>query len=629
MSNALEAPLADRSNILECIETRQVFHEKRDQALTNPENARDKLLPYANLTLIMSKAKGLIASDSAWLPTSKGSSDPYAMAFVDDVESGHTNTINSTTEPEWMDLSEGSYEEVKKDNEIKIPIDTAHSVIQIQVLDEDTANSDDLLGFVEFPVADLPTDGTTVEGWFDLTPKERLQGNASDRIALALQGKDVDGTQESGDAEHEYGKAGSIYLIMKLEIVSGDASDEFYAFCLPPPTFKEYPIGGFKRKHEPMDVQSLVDGITMLQSGILDGFVRPFTAFHRYVFTWKEKWLSAIVCLFACIVAMEPFYLGFSFFFVQGLFLLLLKDPVRRSRMGADPNNAPLSQAGYELMAWCGNGETMTVWLERVVAVMHGKVTNRKRLREFAAFSFDTENKPVTDYMDLKKQLRKAANIGKDDGEEDKKFVEFDTKPLAEGTLIANQSGKLGRIQKCLNPSAKGEWKYDVAFGKGKDPQVQSGIDGDELDARTDLSWMSNQAVLMVIPNSLEDQVNNMTPKVTSLARQVQKAAFTASSIVSWEGSKIPTLYLVLAFWALSGLSFLIAAYGETWIMWILTLIVKIVAVVIVIGVHLYGADFMVHHRVKVHADKDVQSHKDKDPMTAWGKFLTKEPQTK
>jgi len=60
-----------------------------------------------------------------------------------------------------------------------------------------------------------------------------------------------------------------------------------------------------------------------------------------------------------------------------------------------------------------------------------------------------------------------------------------------------------------------------------------------------------------------------------------------------------------------------------------LTLIVKLIGVVIVLGVHLYGADFMVHHRVKVHADKDVQAHKDKEPMTAWGKFLTKEPQTK
>merc|ERR1712224_726438 len=138
---------------------------------------------------------------------------------------------------------------------------------------------------------------------------------------------------------------------------------------------------------------------------------------------------------------------------------------------------------------------------ERVVAIMHGKVVNRKRLREFAAFSLNSQNLPVTDYQDLKRQLRRAAA---DIEDAEKKFVEFPNKPLPDGTLITDQAGRLGRINKCNNPSDRSDWKYDVAFGKGKDPKVEPGLSGDDLDSRMDLGWIANPAVLAVIPDGLE-----------------------------------------------------------------------------------------------------------------------------
>ena len=93
--------------------------------------------------------------------------------------------------------------------------------------------------------------------------------------------------------------------------------------------------------------------------------------------------------------------------------------------------------------------------------------------------------------------------------------------------------------------------------------------------------------------------MNNLQPKVDNLARKVQSVAYKLHSILAWDGEVMNTLYLFLGLFFLSIIFF-------------------------VIGIHLYGADFMVRHRNKVHVDKDVSDHKDNDCAVKWLFFENK-----
>ncbi|CAK0867807.1 unnamed protein product, partial [Prorocentrum cordatum] len=147
----------DGTPILERIEHRVSFHDNRDRALSFPELARDQLAHYAVLHVTLVKA----------------SSDPYVVVLVEDNELERTPAVKCSLEPEWNCTKE-------------VPIHTANDVVQLRVMDEDLLTSDDLLGFVEFPVSGLPIN-EPVRGWLSLTAKDcppdrgsRLEAEGSD-----------------------------------------------------------------------------------------------------------------------------------------------------------------------------------------------------------------------------------------------------------------------------------------------------------------------------------------------------------------------------------------------------------------------------------------------------------------
>lgn len=229
---------------------------------------------------------------------------------------------------------------------------------------------------------------------------------------------------------------------------------------------------------------------------------------------------------------------------------------------------------------------------------------------------------PVTDYKDIKAQLRKASTRNFPAKTDEKPFVTFPEEPLAADTLVSHADGRLGQISKCINPSEKNpsKWKYQVGFGDGKEADI-SECDGDDLCVRMNLRWMSKDVVLGLIPNSLEDTVNDMQPKVDSLGRKLSSVAYTLNSIVSWNGKVVNTLFIDLGLFFLSFIFFLAAYYGNGWVMVIAIFLGKIILVAAVLAIHVYGADFMVLHRTKAHASKDVEDHKAKDYKNKWPFF--------
>lgn len=498
---------------------RDNFHQTRSRALCRPERAQDQLTAYASLAVHAVKARGLIASDAGWgvgFMKTKDKSDPYVQIFLDDCLKGETQRLDGTTNPDWGD--KGVFEEFDVQN--------AGSYVRIMVMDYDMANSDDLLGFVEFPVADLPL-RETLSGWFQLFPKEKLQGTVEQRI-----------TQSHPDEGGKDKDCGAIYLKLTMSLgEEGDPSDEWYSHCLPEPKSKEFPTTGFQRDLEPPDAQGLYDAAMSLQTSILDGFVRPCGGCVNYLFTWREKLFTLIFLIWAVVMCIFPQFLLGGIFGICALFLISLASSARRRRMAAHPASAPLNQEGYETIAELGNTEKMTQWLERVVAVMHGKVVDREQLRNFAAFAFE-EGEPVTTYKDLKAQLREAA-AGRDDlGLKADSFIKFDPNPIKDESLVKcpdREGNILGEIKSCKNPKAPpGTRTYVVEFQNSDGTPSAEECDEEDLEANMDLRWMAKKVVRALIPDFLENQISLHQGPVERMSEKAGNAAETCNDIVSW-----------------------------------------------------------------------------------------------
>jgi hypothetical protein len=564
--NSIEGKVAQRIN----------FHAERSKALFFPTRARDKLTCYAELDLKIVKARDILAGDL------HGTSDPYVQIFVDDVEKARTQTILLTTDPIW------NYSKV-------LPIKNPGSVVQLQICDYDFPDDDDLLGFVEFPIAILPP-GDVIRGWFCITPQKRLTGSAPDRVA-----RELNRTAKE--------TCGSIYLEMELRIVAGDVSDEFYAWCLPQPTFHDFPDGGLRKSHEHLDGQAFVDALMGLKRNLLNLYLHPLLGILLYILQWNDIPLTLLVLTAWCLVGFYPDKAMSVFLGLFGLILCSLYSEGRRAAVVAHPSTVPLNDEGYKAVAKFQNSDKTYAFLTRVITNMHGKVLDSDRAREFAAFA--TEGKaPVCSYASLKKQLLRAAD-------REQSWVTFKKKPYDAGALI-QWCGEDGEVVKCLNPGDEpGGWRYLILLDKTKaeaenkaatdddengglaqhivehgvvrrgavvnmvtgaaklaDKTVNAATDltkksvnmvigdnletpevhGDELEARVDVRWMRNDVVLALIPDSVETMVQGLLPTVRSASDGAKVGAEKLEDILSWR-SPAKTFAIVMG---LLGLSFLL-----------------------------------------------------------------------
>jgi len=532
------------------------FHENRKMCLKNPKTAKDKLLPYATLSVKVVKVTGLLAgADSAGIAETltsffkksdgktKADPDPFAVLYVNDVEKGKSERKDDNRNPvfNWSPKE-------------PLPISHPQSVLRVEIKDYDAGlmgGHGDLLGWVEVPIADLPY-GDKVTGVFDLFPVLVLEGSAPERMEMLCNGsKKANQKQKEqmlAEVAEDVRKIGSVALELTLEHgADGDEDDEWYANCLAAPNFTSYPHHGPPKEHEPLRMQNVYDDGMRLKTGLIDGIVGPCAGCCAYTMHWHEPCFTFLFLGLFVLGCVYTTYMTAILFAIPGIFLLCLASQSRRHAMSYNPSTAPLDDEGFTAICNFDDIDKMEEYLTRVVLAMNGKVVDPDGLREFASFCF-ADGQPEYAYEDLKGELRDAQ---KDLEEGQTKFCEFSDKPYAEDTLVEDQDGSIGTVVKCDTPGGKsGEREYTVNFTRGETIGKEKRT-GDQLQAYMDFRWMSSTIVRKVIPDGLEDTIMNFGHKFKSNGDAVDKLQHRLHAVFSWE-SKGKTCAIVMVFFVIS-----------------------------------------------------------------------------
>jgi len=204
----------------------------------------------------------------------------------------------------------------------------------------------------------------------------------------------------------------------------------------------------------------------------------------------------------------------------------------------ASPEEVPLDDDGYKLIAETRDTDAAVAYLERVAFALQGTVADADKLREFAAFSSNDGEVVAESYADLKRQLhiaRLAAKTG--DKEKEKEaaspLVKTEDKPLKKGALV-QRSGRKGEVISCKNPDEVLTWEYEVQFDDGKEPEA---VSADLLDSRMDMRWMSGDAMLALIPNSVEDSLVGWTAFFRNLTATLHGVEKPIREVAGWKDS--------------------------------------------------------------------------------------------
>lgn len=149
------------------------FNEHRWRCIFSPKHAQGTLKPFATLGIRVNHCRDLIGNKSSTF-TRAPSSDPYYEIYVDDILKYTSGVVHNTVNPNF------------KEGVVDVSIHHPMSIVRVQIMDEQsTINkvflTDDILGFVEFPVADLSL-GEAVHGLYELRFRTMLIGSAQDRV---------------------------------------------------------------------------------------------------------------------------------------------------------------------------------------------------------------------------------------------------------------------------------------------------------------------------------------------------------------------------------------------------------------------------------------------------------------
>lgn len=479
--------------ILEHAENRPSFHEQRHLAYDKPARANDRLAAYAVLDLKIIKASNLSANNQNFgvAPTS----DPYIEVYVDDVLKDKSQKVDLTVNPVWNWTP-------KNGIEIRNPA----SIVLLRVMDSQIVLSDDPLGFVEFPIADLPLNDT-LRGWFRLSHPEELVGTAADRLKRAL----------AREMEED---CGAVLLEATLSINSGDESDERFAWCLPPPSFQVYDA-----ELPGLDAQGMIDKIFVIKTYVFY-LIRPVFAFLSITLEWKDPVLSFAVFATIIGISFQPFFFLTGVLTLIGVFLLLLSDAGRRNRICAHPSFVDLDDEGYRLVSEMRDTDKMAIFVQRVVAALNGKVLDKDKFREFCAFCAKF-GQPVTAFENLKHQLVMASKLPDP-------FINCSPVPFKPGTLVRKGASRLGEITECVNPQEPLEWRYKVNFQiRNNETKIET-VACEELESRTDLRWMANKTVLALIPDSVEASIGAFHPTLDSIVYKLKSTYVSLRDILAW-----------------------------------------------------------------------------------------------
>jgi len=159
------------------------FEQYRWRCIFSPDRARGTLKAFATLSINVLYARDLIGVKSHNLGA-EASSDPYFEIYVDDKLMYRSNYVYNTIHPNF------------KSEPQLISIYHPKSIVRLQIVDAQTGiaryiSADEILGFVEFAVADLPIE-RSVSGLFELRFRTMLQGRGPDRVKMHVKMRDED-----------------------------------------------------------------------------------------------------------------------------------------------------------------------------------------------------------------------------------------------------------------------------------------------------------------------------------------------------------------------------------------------------------------------------------------------------
>lgn len=360
----------------------------------------DSLQPYGQLRLHIHRASELRPTDV------NGRCDAYCKVYLNDEIEGKSEPIWFSREPVW-------------NWEIELDIFSPLSVVLIKVMDRDFVNKSDLIGFVEFCVADLQPN-TATSGWFELRLPSRLDGLAQTRLRSHMSARDgprakswhkPDETQPGrrsipfsccmskkamkeelssvreallGNASRQ--NAGHIF--MKLEwTAAAEHGDEWYAFGLPRPNgiYYESMVG-----YDELDLQHLYSDVMAIKRLIWDSMLFPSFLFLAYITSWQSWILSSLILAWWWLVCIWPPCFPPSLPLCAAFLLFLLRQPRWHDViLFGHERVAPLTYEGFAMVASWNEPARMAVWFQRFVEErLQAKINDAEQFHAFAALTF-------------------------------------------------------------------------------------------------------------------------------------------------------------------------------------------------------------------------------------------------
>jgi len=574
---SLDAAAADQDNadnFLVQLQERDPFPEHRWRCLFNTVRAEQTLTHWAKLDVSIISAVDLIdPADTYFVDSSANSS---VMVFSDDVFVYQT-LAECGQNPQWNHAG-------------FLNIIAPGSMVRIHVR-HIRGNSDIGIGFVEFCAGDLPFD-QDIEGWFELrfeerlhltskvryeqhcrrrddvganssagdeletkvltrvTPRELQSGPASERSSpvsyLAKKARKhsaLCGVQmcrppalekDSGDKQYRR-NAGEIFIRLRLTNV-GDRLDGVFALALITPKPQHY--GAFRPPGEAVleDAQGIWDEAMDVKIAVFDDVIISVANYIIFILQWRRKLLSALVLFL--------FFLSVSNEFLQGPILLLVvtiimvvnSNELLRLEMTCSGENAPLTEAGFKLVAKIGNVSTMMKFLRRTIEVrLSATIFQESGQLKLLSERCFRDGKPRISYEELKKMLRGASWIKK-------------RKALTVGSLVMVKERYPATVKALYTDFIEVRYdrnKHSLINRHGRERDVSDTVDWEDVVARPDLAWTGRAASL--VPDAIQEQVGTFRYKLDRFKHDGIPALMYISDIVTWKEKKIRLARIITA----------------------------------------------------------------------------------
>jgi hypothetical protein len=555
---------------------RDDFGKHRWRCIHNPERAIDTLGHWAQLDVDIIRAKGLSAPGDTYFV--EPNADAVVSVEMDDEIIYETAPVTQSLAPEW---NHQGYLNILRPR----PFVRLH-VKHYGGSDSDT---DVGLGFVEFCVGDVPFN-KTIEGWFELRFEEHLQKTTWDRYGEHCQTKDFDlyDTHEKADtirantmpnsedahlgpksanstnAFHttlisskekkksilkcgacgsckgkgqpnsmgqpgeggQYRNGGEIYVRLKLRM-TGSTSDQIFAMGLPDAPQINFGLRYMPDPYmKPETLQSVADDTFLALRQVYHEALMCIVNYISYILAWNNAALSLFIT--------TMFVLGSLCEWLHGavtcgvIFAVMATNSFEtlRLRMVTSGVNAPLDQAGFDLVAYRGSAKEMHTFIKRYVEKSMGASPpkdekGQKELWLLASRCF-RQRKPLLTLEELRQLLESVS------------YIEG-SKSLTTGTLVHVDDKRNATVQRITDtPDGR---KVTVLYDDDPTPKQ---VPESQVQQRLKLPYFPQSLMPVMLDNTLR--------RVREVLMGVAKGLLILqyiSDIVAWRRRKVARVITV------------------------------------------------------------------------------------